>query len=53
MIRRSMVSNKRSVCADTRTKKPVTGPNTGTDEKHIDPEIQKFLTLVLNENIKV
>ena len=52
MIRRSMVSNKRTVCTDPRTIKPVTRPNTGTDVKYIDPEIQKFLTLVQEEGFE-
>ena len=52
MIRHSMVSNKGTVCTDPRTKKPITGPNTGTDEKYIDPEIQKFLTLVQEEGFE-
>ena len=52
MIQRAMVSNKRSVRADARSKIPSTGPNTGTDEKYIDPEIQKFLTLVQEEGFE-
>jgi hypothetical protein len=52
MIRRSMVSKKRSVRADAPSKKTSTGPKTGTDEKYIDPEIQKFLTLVQEEGFE-
>ena len=47
-----MVSTKRTVRAYTRTKERSTGPNIGTDETYIDPEIQKFLTLVQEEGFE-